>query len=118
MPAADPSTAFVEGVGEFAGTFTSPLALAVVVVLASFLRHRPARLRLAGLACGAMLALPTAWQASGLLLGVCLVAGAMLGVALQVEFMLGVILPILALCRRLYEAVLGLFRAPNLPPRP
>jgi len=118
MPATGPSTAFVNGIGEFAGTFTSPLALAIVLVLAFLLRRRPAHLRLAGLACGAALALPAAWQAGHLLAAACILAGAMLGVLLQVEFVLGVVLPILALCRRLYDAVLGLLRTPNLPPRP
>jgi hypothetical protein len=119
MPAAaDPSTAFVEGVGEFAGTFISPLALAIVLVMASLWRRRPMYLRLGGLACGAALALPAAWKAGHLLPAACILGGGMLGVLLQVELVLGVVLPLLALCRRLYDAVLGLFRTPNLPPRP
>jgi hypothetical protein len=117
MPATDLSHALIEGVGQFAGTFTSPLAIGIVLALAWVVRRRTA-FRLAGLATGALLALPKAWASGEALTGGCLAVGGMLGALLQVEFILGVLLPVLALLRRLRDAVMGLFRTPTLPPGP
>jgi hypothetical protein len=114
---ADLSAAVVEGIGQFAGAFTNPLAALIVVGLAWLVRRRHV-FRIAGSVLGAALALPNAWTTPGWVPPVVIVLGGVLGVLLQVEFMLGVVLPILALARRVLDAIMGWFRAPNLPPRP
>ncbi|HMR33712.1 MAG TPA: hypothetical protein PKA13_23525 [Geminicoccaceae bacterium] len=114
---ADLGTVFLDGVAQFAGAFTNPLA-AVAVVALGWLLRRPAMYRLAGCLLGFGLSLPAAWSAAGALDAVAHLAGGTLAVLLQVEFMLGVVLPVLAFVRRVVNGILGLFRSPTLPPGP
>lgn len=112
---ADPSSALLDGVAEFAGAFTDPLAAVLVVALGWLLRSRTVY-RLAGAALGLGLTLPAAWSAPGPAAVAAHLLGGMLGVLLQVELMLGVVLPVLAFARRVVDGILGLFR--TLPPGP
>lgn len=113
---ADLSSALLDGVAEFAGAFTDPLAAVPVAVLGWLLRSRTVY-RLAGAALGLGLTLPAAWSAPDPAAAAHLLGG-MLGVLLQVELMLGVVLPVLAFVRRVVDGILGLFRTPTLPPGP
>ncbi len=133
--AADLGTAFIEGVAQFAGTFTNPVVALAVVGLAWLVRGRTA-CRLAGAAVGAGLALAEAWATGGLSspagglappaaaavggfgMAAAVIMGGALAALLQVELMLGLVLPLLALFRRAVDAVLGLFRTPTSPPGP
>lgn len=113
----DLGAAFLEGVAQFAGSFTNPVAALAVVAAAWLVRSRR-NYRLCGATLGMGLALPEVWTAGLSPAAAMGLLGGGAGVLLQVELMLGVVLPVLAFLRRLRDLVLSLFRTPPVPPSP
>lgn len=110
------SVALIDGIGQFAGTLVSPVALGGVV-LAICLTRRPRTLRLVALALGTLLAAAPALATGHPIAGLLRILGAIAACLLHVEVYLGVVLPIWQGLVRLWRAVARFFgRRPAVPP--